>query len=112
MIRITAYLRPHRLEEVKSAVAALGTSGLSVSEARGKGNNPEREVSFAGQTMVIALPVRSKLEIVVADDLADAVVETIISSARSGEPGDGKIFVEKIDDAVRIRTGEQGPSVI
>lgn len=108
MIRITAFVRPHKLEEVKTAVASLDISGMSVSDVRGCGNSPERPVVFAGQELLIALPVRSKLVVVARDDLREPIVRAILEAARTGEPGDGKIFIERMADAIRIRTGERG----
>ena len=106
MVRITAYIKPHRLEQVKSAVAALGVTGLNVADVRGTGNSPERSGALGGA--VTALPIRSRLSVVVADELCDEVVECIAENARSGETGDGKIFVERVADAIRVRTGERG----
>lgn len=110
--RITAYVRPHKLEEVKTAVSNLGVSGLTVTDVRGCGNSPERASSFAGHEILVALPVRSKLETVVPDTLREAVIAAIEASARTGEPGDGKIFVEPIEDVLRIRTGERGRDAV
>lgn len=112
MVRVIAYIRPHKLEEVKTAISNLGISGLSVSDARGRGNSPEQATVFAGQEMLIALPVRAKLEIVAQDDLKEPIIEAICDAADTGEPGDGKIFVERVLDVIRIRTEERGPSVV
>lgn len=112
MVRIWCSIRPHQLEEVKTAVAALDISGLTVSDVRGSGDNPERAVSFAGEEMLIRLPIRAKLEIACEEDLVEDVVEAIIRQARTGEPGDGKIFVEPLQDVLRIRTGDRGPSAL
>lgn len=111
-VRVTAYVRPHRLDEVKTAVSNLGVSGLTVTDVRGCGSSPERATTFAGQEILVALPLRSKLEAVVPEELAEAVIGAVVATARTGEPGDGKIFVEPIEDAVRIRTGERGPSAV
>lgn len=108
MLRVICLIRPHHLEAVKSAVAALGVTGMNVADVRGVGNSPERSTWAGEGGAVIALPIRSRLEIVIADELLDAVVEAVIENARTGEPGDGKIFVERIADVVRIRTGERG----
>jgi len=112
MKRIVGYIRPHKLEAVKSAIAAVGGSGLSVSDVRGTGNSEEKPTWFGGDEQLIALPIRSKVEVVVADDLAEDVIEAILSHARTGEPGDGKVFVEKVLDSVRIRTEERGLDAI
>jgi nitrogen regulatory protein P-II 1 len=112
MIRIVAYIKPHRLEPVKSAVAALGVTGMNVADVRGAGNSPERASLFSGDASVIGLPIRSRIEVVAEDALRDEIVDAIVASARTGEPGDGKIFVERIVDAVRIRTSERGDAAI
>lgn len=104
MIRVTCILRPHQLELVKSAIAALGVGGMTVSDVRGTGNSPERG-DLPG---ILALPIRSKIEVVVEDSLAQLVVDSILDGARTGEPGDGKIFLEPVADAIRIRTEERG----
>jgi nitrogen regulatory protein P-II 1 len=111
-VRVTAYVRPHKLEEVKTAVSNLGVSGLTVTDVRGCGASPEVASTFAGQEILIALPVRSKLETVVPAEMQEAVVQAVLRSARTGEPGDGKVFVEPIEDVVRIRTGERGPDAV
>lgn len=108
MIRITGIIRPHLLEQVKSAVAALGVSGLNVSDVRGTGNSPETAAWFAGEEHLIAMPIKSKIEVIAPDEMQDAIVQAILENARTGEPGDGKIFVEPVEDALRIRTGERG----
>lgn len=106
MVRITAYIRPHRLEQVKTAVAQLGVTGLNVADVRGTGNSPERSGALGGA--VTALPIRSRLSVVVSDDLVESVVACVSENAQSGEPGDGKIFIERVSEAIRIRTGERG----
>ena len=112
MVKVTAYVRPHRLEDVKSAVSNLDISGLTVTDVRGCGNSPEAPSTFAGQEMLIALPIKSKIEVVVPDELQEPVINAVLETAYTGEPGDGKIFVEPILDAVRIRTEERGDSVV
>lgn len=110
MVRIIAFIRPHKLEQVKSAIASLGITGMNVSDARGTGNSPERSNWLGGEAP--ALPIKSRVEVVVPDDLMDPIVEAIEENARTGEPGDGKIFVERILDAIRIRTGERGETAV
>ncbi len=112
MLRLTIYIRPHRLEQVKSAIAALGVSGMTVSDVRGTGNSPEQTQWFAGEGHVLPLPIRSKLDVVIPDDMKDQVLEAVMSAAQTGEASDGKIFIEPILDAVRVRTGEQGDAAL
>lgn len=110
--RITCLIRPYKLEQVKSAIAALGVTGLHVSDVRGVGNSAEKPTWFAGEEHLIALPLKSKIQVVVADHLVTPVIDAIIDNARTGEAGDGKIFVERVRDAIRIRTGERGDSAV
>lgn len=112
MMRVTTYIKPHKLEPVKTAIAALGVSGMSVSDVRGTGNSPEKTQWFAGDGHVIALPVRAKVEVVVPEEQVQAVVDAILAHARTGEAGDGKIFIQPVADAVRIRTGERGEAAV
>lgn len=110
MVRILAFIRPHQLEAVKSAIASVGVGGLNVSDAKGRGNSEEREERF--MTEVDVLRMRSRIEVVCSDELKDEVIEAILNTAQTGQPGDGKIFVEQILEAVRIRTGEKGATAI
>lgn len=109
---VTAYVRPHRLEEVKSAVAVLPVTGLSVSDVRGSGNNPEKASAFASSDLLVPLPVRSRIVVVVTQEWVQPVVDAIVDAARTGSPGDGKVFVEPVGQAVRVRTGERGPDAV
>lgn len=111
-VRITAFVRPHRLEEVKTAVTQVGVSGITVTDVRGRGSSPETATFLAGQEILVALPVRSKLEVVVPEEMAEEVVAAVVQSARTGEPGDGKLFIEPVEDVVRIRTGERGQDAV
>jgi nitrogen regulatory protein P-II 1 len=112
LYRVTAYIRPHKLEEVKTAAAGLGITGMTFSDARGCGSSPEQSASIGGHEILVSLPIRSKLEIAVEEELLEPLIAAITQSARTGENGDGKIFVEELSDVVRIRTGEQGPAAV
>lgn len=112
MLRITAYIRPHKLEEVKTALAEKGVTGITVSDARGTGNSEEPSDWLLGQEYVVSLPARLKLETVVSDEMREEVIEAILASAHTGRPGDGKIFVLPELDVVRIRTGERGEAAL
>jgi nitrogen regulatory protein P-II 1 len=112
MIRFVAYVRPHRLEAAKTAIAALGVSGMTVADSRGCGNSAERSRWLDGEEVVVALPIRSRLEVFAQDDLAEALIEATIEAVRSGEAGDGKIFVFPIENAIRVRTGERGDNAL
>ena len=85
-------------------------TGLTVADARGTGVSEEHTDLLSGA--VVALPIRSRLEVVVTDDLREKVVRTLVDACRTGEPNDGKIFVEKVEDALRIRTGERGADAV
>ena len=111
LLRVIVFIRPHRLEAVKSAIAAAGVSGMSVSDVRGTGNSPESG-HMLGDGNVIPLPIRSRIEVVIPDELKDEVVDAILQSAQTGESSDGKIFIQKIDTAIRVRTGERGDAAL
>jgi nitrogen regulatory protein PII len=108
MVKITALIRPHKLEEVKTAVADLGVSGMNVGDVRGCGNSPEVSTAFGGAASVVALPVKARLCVVAPDHLVERVIEEIVRHAGTGLPGDGKIFIERVEDVLRVRTGERG----
>lgn len=110
MIRVVAYIKPHRLEGVKTAVAALGVTGLTVADVRGTGVSEEHTDLLSGA--VVALPIRSRLEVVVVDAMRESVVRAIVETARTGEPNDGKVFVERVAEALRVRTGERGDAAV
>ena len=90
----------------------MGISGLSVSDVRGTGNSPETTDWLGGDESLIALPIRSRVEVVAPDELTEEIVQAILDNAHTGEDGDGKIFIEKITDAIRIRTQEHGDAAI
>jgi nitrogen regulatory protein PII len=108
---VTAIVRPHRIEAVKTAVAKLGVGGLSVTDVRGRGQGPEEGTAFGGDP-VVAFRLGCRLDVVVEEAMAGPVVEAIVEAARTGTPGDGKVFVEAVADAVRVRTGEHGVSAV
>ncbi|MBV6458526.1 MAG: Nitrogen regulatory protein P-II 2 [Fimbriimonadaceae bacterium] len=112
MIRVTCYIRPHRLDPVKTALASLGITGLTVNDVRGCGNSEETATLFAGRNIVIPMPVRSKVTVFATDSMKDLIIEAIRKAAFTGEPGDGKIFVERTLDAIRIRTKERGETAL
>lgn len=113
MKKIEAIIRPLRLEAVKSALAEAGISGLTVSDVRGSGRaGGQRPDIFRGQQYVMHLPPKIKLELTLRDEDVDEVIGIILEQARTGEEGDGKIFVLPMAEAHRIRTGETGDSVL
>ena len=112
MKMITAVIKPSRLDAVLEAVTEAGASGLTVTEVRGYGRQKGKTEVYRGAEYEIKLLPKVKLEIAVASDLADAVVEAIARSANTGKIGDGKIFVQDLEAAVRIRTGERDAAAI
>jgi len=112
MKMITAVIKPSRLDAVLEAVTETGASGLTVTEVRGYGRQKGKTEVYRGAEYEIKLLPKVKLEIAVASDLADAVVEAIARSANTGKIGDGKIFVMDLETAVRIRTGERDAEAI
>ena len=107
MKRIEAIIRPFKLDEVKIALVNAGIVGMTVSEVRGFGRQRGQTERYRGSEYTVEFLQKLKLEIVVEDTQVDMVVSKIIESARTGEIGDGKIFISPVDEIVRIRTGEK-----
>ena len=112
MKKIEAIIKPFKLDEVKSALAEVGIQGLTVSEVKGFGRQKGHTELYRGSEYTIDFLPKVKIEVVVPDDKCDKVVETILSSPKTGRIGDGKIFIVSIDEVVRIRTGERGEAAI
>lgn len=110
MTKVEAYIRTHLLQQVQDALDDLDISGLTVSEVRGMGKSKAVTHTFRGSQYDTKLNPRIKIEALVEDDEVEAVVDAILQSAQTGEVGDGKIAIYKVDDVVRIRTGERGPA--
>jgi nitrogen regulatory protein PII len=112
MKRIECIIRPLKLDEVKIALGEVGVTGLTVTDVRGSGRHGGHRENYRGQQYTIDLPTKVKIEMVVRDEDVEEIVETVLSHARTGEPGDGKIFVLPMEEAVRIRTDERGEEVL
>lgn len=112
MKKIECVIRPMKLDEVKEALSALGIVGLTVSDVRGYGRQRGRAEKYRGNTYVVNLLPKVKIEVVVPDDRAEEVIEIASEAARTGEIGDGKIFVSTVEEAIRIRTGERGEAAL
>lgn len=112
MKKIEAIIKPFKLDEVKEALHEVGVAGITVTEAKGFGRQKGHTELYRGAEYVVDFLPKVKLEIVVTDDQAQAVVEAIANSAKTDRIGDGKIFVSTIDSALRIRTGEQDDAAI
>ena len=108
MQKIEAIIQPSRLDAVKDALVEAGVSGITIFEARGHGRQKGHTEFYRGREYSVDLLPKIKLELVVADDMVDRAVQAIISAARTGRIGDGKIFLSRIDEAIRIRNDERG----
>ena len=109
---ITSVIRPHKLDEVRDALEGAGVSGMTVTEVRGFGRQKGHTELYRGAEYVVDFLPKLKVEVVVPDDLLDAVLEEIQRSARTGNVGDGKVFVTGVDQVIRIRTGETDEAAI
>ena len=105
---VTAIIKPFKLDDVREALSELGVQGMTVSEVKGFGRQKGHTELYRGAEYVVDFLPKIKLEVAVADDQADKVIESISKAANSGKIGDGKIFVTSLDQVVRIRTGETG----
>ena len=112
MKKIEAVIKPFKLDEVKEALQDVGVQGMTVLEAKGYGRQKGHSEPYRGAEYVIDFLPKIKIEVVVSDDLAPAVIEAIQTSARTGKIGDGKIFVSDVQDVIRIRTGETGAQAV
>jgi nitrogen regulatory protein PII len=106
MKMVMAIIKPFKLDDVREALAEVGVQGITVTEVKGFGRQKGHTELYRGAEYVVDFLPKLKLEIAVADNLVERVVETIMQSANSGKIGDGKIFVYTLDQVVRIRTGE------
>lgn len=104
---IEAVVRPHKLQDVKSALADIGVLGMTVTDVRGCGRQKGHVERYRGSEYTVDLLSKVKIEVVVKESQADEVIETIAGAARTGEIGDGKIFVRPVDQVIRVRTGDR-----
>jgi nitrogen regulatory protein P-II 1 len=112
MKRIQAIIKPFKLNEVKDALHEIGVMGMTVSEVKGFGRQKGHTEIYRGSEYTVDFLPKSMIELVLADTQVDAAVKAIISAAKTGKIGDGKIFISPVDDAVRIRTGERADSAL
>jgi nitrogen regulatory protein P-II 1 len=110
--KIEAVVKPFKLDEVKNALNEIGVQGMTVVEAKGFGRQKGHTELYRGLEYVVDFLPKVKIEILASDEFADKIVETIVTSARTGRIGDGKIFVTDLAEVVRIRTGERGEDAI
>ena len=109
---ITAVIKPFKLDEVRSALSELGISGMTVTEVKGFGRQRGHTELYRGAEYVVDFVPKTRVEVVVRSELLDQVVDAIITAAKTGKVGDGKIFVTAIERAIRIRTGETDNSAL
>jgi len=109
---VTAIIKPHMLDEVRDTLSRLGVTGLTATEVRGFGRQKGHTEIYRGAEYTVDFVPKIKIEIVVADERSEAVVEAIKTSARTGQIGDGKVFVSDIQQAIRIRTSEAGDDAL
>jgi len=109
---ITAIIKPFRLDDVRNALSEVGVQGMTVSEVKGFGRQRGHTELYRGAEYVVDFLPKAKIEVAVADERIDDIVEAIVNSARTGKVGDGKIFVTELEQVIRIRTSETGDSAL
>ncbi|MDQ7017301.1 MAG: P-II family nitrogen regulator [Gammaproteobacteria bacterium] len=112
MKRVTAIIKPYKLDDVREALSANGVNGMTVTEVKGFGRQKGHTELYRGAEYVIDFLPKIKLEVVVEDAHVEGCIEAISTAARTGKIGDGKIFVDSVERAVRIRTGEEGDQIL
>jgi len=112
MTKLEAIIQTSKLDPVKDALHEIGVEGMTVLEARGHGRQKGHTEFYRGREYTVDLIPKIKLELVVADDLVEKAVHAIVTAARTGKIGDGKIFISKVDDAIRIRNEERGDTAL
>jgi nitrogen regulatory protein P-II 1 len=112
MTKLEAIIQPNKLDEVKDALSELGVDGLTISEVRGHGRQKGHTETYRGREYSVTLLPKLKLEIVLPDAMVDSAVNAILQTAGTGKIGDGKIFVSKVDEVIRIRNQERGVAAL
>ena len=112
MLKVEAIIQPAKLDAVKEALIEAGIDGMTILEARGHGRQKGHSEFYRGREYTIDLLPKVKIELVVIDDMKEKVVEAILGAARTGHIGDGKIFISRVDEAIRIRNDERGETAI
>ena len=112
MKQVTAIIKPFKLDEVRESLAELGVTGLNVTEVKGFGRQKGHTELYRGAEYVVDFLPKIKVEVVVADDRVEPVIDAIVKAAHTGKIGDGKIFVSPIEQVIRIRTGETNESAV
>ena len=109
---VTAIIKPFKLDEVREALSAIGVQGITVTEVKGFGRQKGHTELYRGAEYVVDFLPKVKVEVVVDDSVVDSAVDAIIKAARTGKIGDGKIFVQNVEQVIRIRTGETGADAV
>ncbi len=112
MKKIETIIKPFKLEDVKDALAELEITGMTVSEVKGYGRQQGHSELYRGAEYVVDFLPKTKIEVVIKDDMVDSVIEAIVKSAKTGKIGDGKIFVYDVERSIRIRTGEENEEAL
>src|SRR6266704_3535711 len=112
MIKIEAIIQTSKLEAVKDALHEIGVEGMTVLEARGHGRQKGHTEFYRGREYTVDLIPKLKLELVLSDDMVEKAIQAIVGAARTGKIGDGKIFLSRVDDAIRIRNNERGDGAL
>ena len=112
MKKVTAIIKPFKLEDVREALSQIGINGVTVTEVKGFGRQKGHTELYRGAEYVVDFLPKTKLEILVNDEQCEDCIEAIVQAANTGKIGDGKIFVEPLEQVIRIRTGEEGPAAI
>jgi nitrogen regulatory protein P-II 1 len=112
MKKIEAIIQPHKLEDVKEALKGIGIDGMTISEVRGHGRQKGHKEVYRGMEYQVDLLPKVKIEMVVSDERSAEVIQTVVSSARTGKIGDGKVFVYDVAEAIRIRNDDRGDGAL
>src|SRR5271154_4276467 len=112
MKRIEAIIQPHKLEDVKEALKAIGVDGMTITEVRGHGRQKGHKEIYRGMEYQVDLLPKVKVELVIVDARAEEVIKTVVESARTGKIGDGKVFVFDVAEAIRIRNDDRGEAAL
>ena len=112
MVKIEAIVQPHKSEDVRNALKAIGVDGMSVSEVRGHGRQKGHKEVYRGREYIVDLVPKVKIEMVIPPGRTEEVISTIMAAARTGKIGDGKIFVYQVGEAIRIRNSDRGEAAL
>jgi nitrogen regulatory protein P-II 1 len=112
MVKVEAIIQPGKLDEVKDALHDIGVEGMTISDVRGHGRQKGHTQNYRGREYTVDLLPKVKLEMVLPDTLVDAAVQALVAAAKTGQIGDGKVFLTRVDEAIRIRNEERGAAAL